>query len=150
MEEASSPAKLFVDVPPRLLSARPRSEESAEKSRLEVMNGNSAPAQAAAPDPDAAMAADTTGDPRSNSWLPRAEALTPIAFMIATSGRPSAVVPMPATLFSAGSAPPTSQGPGIQVSPSASTSVFAAVVLNFSTIAPRIGAVLAPSVPDSP
>ena len=110
------------------------------------MNGNCAPTQA----PDAATAPDTTGEPRSYSWLPSAEASTPSAFMIATSGRPSAVEPTPGIALSDGSAPATSHGPGIQVSPSASVIVFGYSLRNWSTSAPSAGAVSRPSRPDSP
>ncbi len=73
------------------------------------MNGNCAPAQL----PDATTAPAKTGEPRSNSWLPSADASVPKAFMMAMSGRPSAVEPMPGTALSDGSAPAISQGPGM-------------------------------------
>lgn len=113
MVEASLPAKALVAVPPSVASARPLNALSAAKFRLAVMWGNCAPTHALAPVPAAAIAPDNTGDPRSNSWLPKAAALVPKAFMMAMSERASAVVPIPGTLLRDGSEPPTSHGPGM-------------------------------------
>ena len=142
----SWPAKLLAGFPPRVLSARDTSDESLLKSRLVVISGNWAPTQV----PEAAIAPWSTGEPRSNSWLPRADTSVPKAFMIATSGRARAVLLIRELALREGSAPPTNQGPGMKLSPSLITKVLGYWSSNLSIRAPMIGAVLTPSSPLSP